>query len=114
MNKHAKNLQTLLALLPPEVCHVYRDTIHDAVIEIDRLDSEQYKVELIVNWLAEKARKQEKINSEYPDHVACYPSWVERVRFLDTLVAELRTQLKPTFATLNPPVIPQPQPGRSC
>ena len=40
MNKHAKNLQTMLALLPKEVCHVYRDTIHDAVIEIEQLDSD--------------------------------------------------------------------------
>lgn len=39
MNKHAQSLQTMLALLPPEVCHVYRDTIHDAVIELDRLDN---------------------------------------------------------------------------
>jgi hypothetical protein len=39
MNKHAKNLQTMLALLPIEVCHAYRDTIHEAVIEIDRLDT---------------------------------------------------------------------------
>lgn len=39
MNKHSKNLQTMLALLPVEVCHVYRDTIHDAAIEIERLDT---------------------------------------------------------------------------
>ena len=62
-NKHAKNLQTMLALLPPEVGHVYRDTIYDAAAELNRLHA----------LLAERSATQEKS-----------------------------------------PVIPQPQPGRSC
>lgn len=43
MNKHAQNLRAMLALLPVEVCHVYRDTIYDAAAEIDRLDAELAK-----------------------------------------------------------------------
>jgi hypothetical protein len=38
-NKYAKNLRTMLALLPVEVCHVYRDIIYEAAAEIDRLDN---------------------------------------------------------------------------
>lgn len=43
MNKHAQNLRAVLALLPKEVCHTYRDLIYDAAAEIDRLDCELAK-----------------------------------------------------------------------
>lgn len=40
-------------------------------------------------WLRQKARDQEKINAECPEHVKCYPSWTSRVLQLNLLANEL-------------------------
>jgi hypothetical protein len=45
MSKHAKNLQAMLVVLPKDICHVHRDVIHDAAVELKTLaaDAARYQ-----------------------------------------------------------------------
>lgn len=45
MSKHAKNLHTMLVVLPKDICHVHRDVIHDAAVELKTLaaDAARYQ-----------------------------------------------------------------------
>jgi hypothetical protein len=45
MSKHAQNLQAMLVLLPKDICHVHRDIIHEAAVELKTLaaDAARYQ-----------------------------------------------------------------------
>lgn len=59
------------------------------------------------NWLRAKAEQQRKTNTEYPQHVACYPSWEKRVRDLEWLASELDASPTPAEAKEEPKRRPQ-------
>lgn len=45
MSKHAQNLQAMLVVLPRDICHVHRDIIHEAAVELKTLaaDAARYQ-----------------------------------------------------------------------
>lgn len=40
-------------------------------------------------FLRDEAEAQRQINARYPDHVKCYPSWTQRIRWAEGLALKL-------------------------
>ena len=58
---------------------------------VDTLRAELAARNAAVLWLYRCAADQACINASYPEHVACYPEWVESQQTIANLAQELET-----------------------